>query len=66
MIGALRKVWPWKEVLESSVIRGKIHVLREQNVLPDQLGQDVFIAVGLVLTGAAIVLVLERFSRGRK
>jgi putative membrane protein len=66
MIGALRKVWPWKEVLESSVIRGKIHVLREQNVLPDQLGGEVFLAMGLVLAGAAVVLVLERLSKGRR
>lgn len=63
MVGALRKVWPWKEVLESSVIRGKIHVLREQNVLPDQLGGEAFFAIGLALVGVAVVLVLERLSR---
>ncbi|MBG0789231.1 MAG: DUF368 domain-containing protein [Desulfovibrionaceae bacterium] len=66
MIGALRKVWPWKEVLESSVIRGKMHVLREQNVLPDGLSGEVFAAVGLVLAGAVIVLVLERLSSSRR
>ncbi|WP_319544169.1 DUF368 domain-containing protein [uncultured Pseudodesulfovibrio sp.] len=65
MIGALRKVWPWKEVLETSVIRGKVHVLREQNVLPDAVNGEVLLAVGLSLVGIILVLVLERFSRKR-
>ncbi|BDQ35986.1 DUF368 domain-containing protein [Pseudodesulfovibrio nedwellii] len=65
MIGALRKVWPWKEVLETSVIRGKVHVLREQNMLPDVLNGEVFFAIGLVVIGIIIVLALERFSRER-
>ena len=65
MVGALRKVWPWKEVLETSVIRGKIHVLREQNILPDQFGVEVVTAIALVVAGAFIVLGLERLSRGR-
>lgn len=66
MIGALRKVWPWKEVLESTVIRGKMHVLREQNVLPGQFDGEVLLAVGLACAGVAIVLMLERLSSGRK
>lgn len=64
MIGALRKVWPWKEVLETSVIRGKMHVLREQNVLPD-MGGEVLLAVGLAIAGAVVVLALARLSRDR-
>ncbi len=66
MIGALRKVWPWKEVLESAVIRGKMHVLREQNVLPAHLGGEVFQALVLAALGVAVVLVLERLSRERR
>jgi putative membrane protein len=66
MIGALRKVWPWKEVLETSVIRGKIHVLREQNVLPGGVDGEVFLAIGLALAGAMVVLLLDRLSRGGK
>lgn len=66
MIGALRKVWPWKEVLETASIRGKIHVLREQNVLPSGMDSEFFFAVGLACAGIAAVLLLERFSRGRE
>jgi putative membrane protein len=62
MIGALRKVWPWKEVLESAVIRGKMHVLRTQNVLPDGFTGQVALAVGLFILGVLVVVVLERLS----
>jgi putative membrane protein len=66
MIGALRKVWPWKDVLETVVIRDKVHVLREQNVLPGGFGGGFFLAVGLALAGAAVVLLLDRMSRNDK
>jgi len=65
MIGALRKVWPWKEVLESTTIRGKIHVLREQNVLPG-LDTELFVAVALALVGVAVVVLLDKMSRSKK
>ena len=66
MIGALRKVWPWKEVLETVNIRGKIHVLQEQNVLPGGVDSEFFLAVGLAFAGIGVVLLLERFSRSRE
>ncbi len=62
MIGALRKVWPWKEVLETSMIRGKEHVLREMNVLPSCIDSEVFFAIGLAIAGVIAVLVLDRLS----
>ncbi|MUM78315.1 DUF368 domain-containing protein [Pseudodesulfovibrio sp. F-1] len=62
MLGALRKVWPWKEVLESVVIGGRERVLREHNVLPDVDG-GLFVAVGLVLAGVVVVLLLDKVSR---
>ncbi|WP_250645491.1 DUF368 domain-containing protein [Salidesulfovibrio onnuriiensis] len=64
MVGALRKVWPWKEVLESAVIRGKVHVLREQNVLPD-LGGELVSALCLMIAGMLVVLALDRLSNGK-
>lgn len=64
MLGAMRKVWPWKETLESVVIRGKLHVLSERNVLPPTLDSEVLVALGLMLVGAIVVLGLERLTRG--
>ncbi|QJB57897.1 DUF368 domain-containing protein [Pseudodesulfovibrio sp. zrk46] len=64
MLGALRKVWPWKEVLESISIRGKVHVLREQNILPTVDG-DLFFAIALAVAGVVVVLLLDKISRSK-
>ena len=61
MIGAMRKVWPWKVALESQIIRGKEYVIREENVWPIMDG-DLVIALLLMSTGFALVLLLEKFS----
>ncbi len=61
MIGAMRKVWPWKEVLETVEIRGKVHVLAEQNVLPTLDAQFALAAV-LMVIGFVLVMGLERIS----
>jgi putative membrane protein len=66
MIGAMRKVWPWKETLESKVIRGKEYILREANVLPDMSEPNFFIAIGLMAAGFVFVLLLERVVSGEK
>ena len=62
MAGAMRKVWPWKEVLETREVAGKIFVLREADVLPPDWGAGFWLAVGLALAGAAAVLLLERLA----
>ena len=61
MIGAMRKVWPWKVALESQIIRGKEYVIREENVWPMMDG-DLVIAMLLMSAGFALVLLLEKFS----
>ena len=66
MAGAMRKVWPWKDVLESVVIRGKTHVLSEANVLPPSYNGEFAMAVGLMLTGFAVVLILEWISSAQR
>jgi putative membrane protein len=60
MIGAMRKVWPWKIALESQIIRGKEYVIREENVWP-LMDVDLLIAMLLMSAGFLLVLVLEKF-----
>ena len=62
MCGAIRKIWPWKEVIESKIIRGKVHVLAEQNVLPPQLNGEFFLACGLAILGFIVVFTLEKVA----
>ena len=61
MIGAMRKVWPWKVALESQIIGGKEYVIREENVWP-LLDGDLVIAMLIMSAGFAMVLILEKIS----
>ncbi|OGG94971.1 MAG: DUF368 domain-containing protein [Candidatus Lambdaproteobacteria bacterium RIFOXYD12_FULL_49_8] len=61
MAGSLRKVWPFKEVLEQVEIRGKLHVLRDQNIWPE-IGTELGLAIGLAVLGFLLVMVLERWA----
>ncbi len=66
MAGALRKIWPWKAVLEEKIIRGKVHVLKEQNIFPTELNSELFIAIGLMTVGFMTVIILERLSKKKQ
>lgn len=60
MFGSMRKIWPWKEVLETKIIRNKVHVLREQNIFPEQLDLNFLIACFLIIFGFSFILFLEK------
>ena len=61
MIGAMRKVWPWKVTLESQIIRGKEYVIREENVWP-LMDFDLVNPLLLMTAGFVLVLLLEKLS----
>jgi putative membrane protein len=63
MIGSMKKIWPWKETLESKVIRGKTYILREANILPDNFDTSVMIALSLMLLGFLSVIMIEIVSQ---
>lgn len=65
MAGSLRKIWPWKEVLETRVDRhGEVVPLVERNVLPDFASQQFLVALGLCLVGFVIVTFLDHLQSG--
>lgn len=63
MIGSLKKIWPWKKVLESKIIRGKTYVLQEANILPTQFDAGFWIAIFLVVIGFISVIMLEKLGQ---
>jgi putative membrane protein len=63
MLGAMRKIWPWKEVLETRTVGGKELVVREANVLPPSYDEAFWLAAGLAAAGFAAVVLLETLSR---
>lgn len=63
MAGSLRKVWPWKEVLETTVDRhGGLLPIVERNILPSWNGETA-VAVALAVLGLLLVWMLERASK---
>ncbi len=66
MAGSLRKIWPWKQTLESTVIRGKEYILREANILPDNFDKGVVLAISVAVVGLFIVLLLEKVSEKKE
>jgi putative membrane protein len=57
ILGALRKVWPWKETME-----GHLGSLLERNVLPEAFTIEVALALILMGVGFSLVLVLDYFA----
>ncbi len=71
MIGSLRKVWPWKEVVETMVDRhGEVVPLVERNFVPPVMinsafNMEIVYALAAALLGMAIVIVIERIAMSR-
>ncbi|MEZ4836050.1 MAG: DUF368 domain-containing protein [Caldilineaceae bacterium] len=69
MIGSLRKIWPWKEVLATITDRhGELIPTVERNILPaftnaaGSFNMEIVTALALAAAGFALVLVIERVA----
>ncbi len=70
MVGALNKVWPWKEVTQNIIDRhGELKPIAERNVLPgiyEQLtGHEAWIAgaIALAILGFALIFIIEGIGK---
>jgi putative membrane protein len=61
--GSLMKIWPWKEVLETQVIRGKTHVIWGRPIMPDTYGGEFYFAIALMILGFLAILTIERWAK---
>lgn len=63
LIGSLNKVWPWKETLSYYTDRhGEKKPLDQENILPESLNGEVWMALGLIILGFILVVLIERTS----
>ena len=65
LIGSMKKVWPWKEVLETKIVRGKVRILREANILPSDMNSETVLAIVLIVVGFVVVLVMDNYGSKR-
>ena len=67
VIGSLNKIWPWKEVLKSEMINGKLKILQEKNISPFTVENNhLFAAIGLAIMGFLVILILEKVGKHQK
>ncbi len=66
MVGSMPKIWPWKEILETKMVRGKAHVIWGSNMMPQSINTEVLVALALAILGFIIVLLIERMARGKE
>lgn len=64
IVGSLNKIWPWKNVLDSKVINGKPHILKETSVLPfNYIGEPhIYYALFFMVLGFILILGLEKLA----
>ncbi len=63
VVGSLVVIWPWKEAIATRMIRGKVHILSEKNILPASFDTEFYSAVLFAILGFVIVFMLERLSK---
>jgi len=64
IIGSLNKIWPWKKVINSEMINGKLKVLQEKSVSPFHYEGDneLLWAIGLAFVGFMFIVLLEKLA----
>ncbi len=66
MIGSLRKIWPFKETLETGLDRhGEVVPILERNVLPDFTSSLFWISLALCVAGFVLIRFLDRLRDER-
>jgi putative membrane protein len=63
MIGSIKKIWPWKEIIQTKIIEGKPQVIWGANIMPETLNSQVWVALALAIIGFMAVLMIDRMAR---
>ena len=64
IIGSLNKIWPWKKIIDSEIINGKLKILQEKSVSPFNYEGDneLFLGVILAIVGFMFIVLLEKLA----
>jgi putative membrane protein len=66
ILGSLKMIWPWKEIVKSIIINGNEKVLSYNTILPSDYGQNTQVSMLLMIIGFLIVYSLENYSKEKK
>lgn len=62
MLGALNKIWPFKENLETQIINNQEIIIRQKNIWPI-INKELFISLALILLGLVIGFYLGKIKK---
>jgi putative membrane protein len=64
ILGSLNKIWPWKKVLQSEMIEGKLKILHEKSISPFNYpdSNHLFYAILLAIIGFLVIVILEKLG----
>ena len=63
MIGSLKKLWPWREVIDHEVIRGKTYILQEAYIFPSDFSFQTILAFCIMLFAFTLIVFLEKIGK---
>jgi len=65
IIGSLNKIWPWKNILKSEVIEGKLKVILDESISPfNYQGENhLYLAIMLAFVGFGLIILLEKTAQ---
>ena len=66
ILGSLSIIWPWKEVAESIIIKGKEKIIAYNWYFPNELNTETILAILLIIIGILSVYALENFAIDKK
>jgi len=66
ILGSLSIIWPWKDVAESIIIKGKEKIITYNWYFPNELNTETILAILLILVGILSVYALENFAIDKK
>jgi putative membrane protein len=64
VLGSLNKIWPWKRIVETKIIEGKVMVIKEQSISPFEYGENnqLMFAIAVATVGFLFIILLEKVS----
>ena len=66
ILGSLSIIWPWKDIAESIIIKGKEKIITYNWYFPNELNTETILAILLILVGILSVYALENFAIDKK
>jgi len=66
ILGSLSIIWPWKEVAESIILKGKEKIIAYNWYFPNELNTETILAILLIIMGILSVYALENFAIDKK